>query len=73
MATDVVCSNMESTVTDQGFRIACLNLPTHFLQSFFVNLGCPPAPTADEAKAAKVHPVETVEHPIEGVVAKEQS
>ena len=29
------------------------------LPEFFVNLGCPLALIADEAKAAEVHPVET--------------
>ena len=39
---------------------------------FFVNLGCPPAPLVVEAKAAKVHLVETAKDPTEGVVVEEQ-
>ena len=31
MATDTVCSNMASAMTDQGFWMACLTLSTHFL------------------------------------------
>ena len=34
MATDAMCSNMASSVTVQGFQMAYLTLPTHFLQSF---------------------------------------
>ena len=40
---------------------------------FFANMGRPPAPTANEAKAAKVHPIEMVKDPVEGAVTKEQS
>ena len=39
---------------------------------FFVNLGCLPALTADEAKAAEVYLVETTKDPMEGVVVEEQ-
>ena len=34
MDTDVVRSNMASVVTGQGFQMASLTLPTHFLHSF---------------------------------------
>ena len=39
---------------------------------FFMNLGRSPTPTADEAKAAKVHSVEMTKDQVKGVVAKEQ-
>ena len=42
------------------------------LPEFFANLGCPLAPTAIEAKAAKVHLGEAVKDPVEGIVAEEQ-
>ena len=71
MATDVVRLNMASAVIDQGFRMACLTLLTHFLQSFFTNLGYPPTTTVDEAKAAEVHSVETTKDPVEGAVIEE--
>ena len=44
-------------------------LPTEF----FANLGCPLAPTADEAKVADVHLVETATDPVEGAIVEEQS
>ena len=72
MATDVACSNTTSVTTSKGFRMACLTLPTHFLQSFFVNLRCPPAPTTIVAKAAEVHLGEEAKDPVEVVVAEEQ-
>ena len=34
---------------------------------FFANLGCPLAPTADEAKEVEVHPVEMVKDSVKGV------
>ena len=70
MATDVVRSNMASAVTGQGFQMACLTLPTHFLQ-FFLQSRVPPAPTVVEAKAAEVYLAETEKDPVEGVVADE--
>ena len=73
MATDVVRSNMASTVTGQGFRMTCLTLPTHLLQSFFVNLGCPPTPTPIKAKAVEVHLVEIAKDPVEGIVVEKKS
>ena len=39
---------------------------------FFENMGCPPTLLTDEAKVAKVHPVETMKGPMEGAVAEEQ-
>ena len=39
---------------------------------FFVNLGCPLAQTAVEAKAAEVHPVERTKDLVEGTIAEEQ-
>ena len=42
-----------------------------FSPEFFVNLGCPSAPTADKAKAVKVYPVGTTKDLMEGVVAEE--
>ena len=35
MATNAMCSNMSYAVIGKGFRMACLTLSTHFLQSFF--------------------------------------
>ena len=57
----------------QGFRMACLTLSTHFLQSFFLPIwGAPLTPTAVKAKATKVHLVETTKDPVEGVAVEEQ-
>ena len=39
---------------------------------FFENLGCPLTLSTDEAKAAKVHSVETAKGLLEGAVAEEQ-
>ena len=72
MVADAVSSYMESSVTGQGFRMACLNLPTQFLYSFLRIWGAPKAPTAVEAKAVEVHLVEMTKDPLEGVVAEEQ-
>ena len=72
MATDTMCSNMASAVTDQGFWMVCLTFPTHFLQSFFSNLGCLAALTPVEAKAAEIHLTKTAKDLVEGVVAEEQ-
>ena len=41
MAMDAMCSNMASTVTNQGFQMACLTLLTHFLWSFLRIWGAP--------------------------------
>ena len=41
MAIDVVYSNMAFAVTDQGFRMAYLNLPTRFLWSSLRIWGAP--------------------------------
>ena len=43
-----------------------------FPLEFFTNLGCPPAPTTDEAKAIEVYLVEKAKDLVEGVVAEEQ-
>ena len=71
MATDAMCSNMASSVTVQGFQMAYLTLSTHFLQSFLQIWGAPRAPTADEAKVAEVHLVETTKDLVEGTIAEE--
>ena len=39
---------------------------------FLANLGCPPAPTAIEAKAAEVHLGEEEKDPVENIVVEEQ-
>ena len=39
---------------------------------FFANVGCPPAPTAIEAKAAEVHLGEAAKDPKVDVVVEEQ-
>ena len=41
MAMNVVHSNTAFAVTDQGFQMACLTLPTHFLQSSLRIWGAP--------------------------------
>ena len=71
MATNAARSNTTFVVTNQGFRMACLTLPTHFLKSFFSNLGCPSAPTSIEAKATEVHLGEAAKNPVEDAVTEE--
>ena len=66
MATDAVRLNITSTVTGQGFRMACLTLSTHFLQSFFCKSRVPLGPTAVKAKVMEVHLVEAAKGPGEG-------
>ena len=65
-------SNTTFVVTNSRFWMACLTLPTHFLQSFFVNPRCPPALTTIEVKAAEVDLGEATKDPDEGVIARKQ-
>ena len=40
---------------------------------FFMNPGCPPTLTVDEAKVTEVHSIEMAKGPVEGAIAEEQS
>ena len=54
MAMGAACLKKTSTRTDQRSLMACLTLPTHYLQTFLSTQGTPLALVAIEAKDVEV-------------------